>query len=172
MQFPSPTLSPPQTIIHQDSNWNHINLHTNFGSVDTILSFLWYCVKVARSCLTLCDPMVYTVHGILQPRVLEWVVFLFSRGSSQPSNRTGSLTLQADSWPTELWGKLMESTSKRSEGSRRETSVFVTLSPSTLATGWQWYCVISCCFLAHVLIIFSSVALFKCVICCLLEPDR
>ena len=33
---------------------------------------------------TLCDPMDYTVHGILQARILEWVVFPFSRGSSQP----------------------------------------------------------------------------------------
>ena len=41
-------------------------------------------VKVAQSCLTLCDPMNYTVHGILQARILEWVDFLFSRGSSQP----------------------------------------------------------------------------------------
>ena len=31
----------------------------------------------------LCDPMDYTVHGILQARVLEWVAFPFSRGSSQ-----------------------------------------------------------------------------------------
>ena len=84
--FPSPL--PPQTIIHQDSNWNHINLHTNFGRVDTILSFLWYCVKVAQSCLSLCDSMVYTVHGILQARILEWVAFPFSRGSSQPRDRT------------------------------------------------------------------------------------
>ena len=30
-------------------------------------------VKVAQSCLTLCDPMDYTVHGILQARILEWV---------------------------------------------------------------------------------------------------
>ena len=30
-------------------------------------------VKVAQSCLTLCDPMDYTVHGILQTRTLEWV---------------------------------------------------------------------------------------------------
>ena len=30
-------------------------------------------VKVTQSCLTLCDPMDYTVHGILQARVLEWV---------------------------------------------------------------------------------------------------
>ena len=36
------------------------------------------------SCPTLCDPMDYTVHGILQARMLEWIAFLFSRGSSQP----------------------------------------------------------------------------------------
>ena len=45
-------------------------------------------VKVAQSCLTLCDPMDYTVHGILQARILEWVTFPFSRGSSQPRNQT------------------------------------------------------------------------------------
>ena len=36
----------------------------------------------------LCDPMDYTVHGILQARVLEWVAFPFSRGSFQTRNRT------------------------------------------------------------------------------------
>ena len=41
-------------------------------------------VKVTQSCLTLCNPMDYTVHGILQARILEWVAFPFSRGSSQP----------------------------------------------------------------------------------------
>ena len=45
-------------------------------------------VKVAQSCLTLCDPMDYTVNGILQARILEWVAFLFSRGSSQPRDLT------------------------------------------------------------------------------------
>ena len=40
-------------------------------------------VKVAQSCLTLRDPMDYTVLGILQARILEWVATLFSRGSSQ-----------------------------------------------------------------------------------------
>ena len=45
-------------------------------------------VKVARSCPTLCDPMDYTVHGILQARILEWVAFPFSRGSSQPRDQT------------------------------------------------------------------------------------
>ena len=38
--------------------------------------------------LTLCDPMDYTVHGILQDRILEWVAIPFSRGSSQPRDQT------------------------------------------------------------------------------------
>ena len=29
-------------------------------------------VKVAQSCPTLCDPLNYTAHGILQARILEW----------------------------------------------------------------------------------------------------
>ena len=41
-------------------------------------------VKVTQSCLTLCDPRDYTVHEILQARILEWVAFPFTRGSSQP----------------------------------------------------------------------------------------
>ena len=43
-------------------------------------------MKVTQSCPTLCDVMAYTVHGILQARILEWVAFPFPRGSSQPRN--------------------------------------------------------------------------------------
>ena len=45
-------------------------------------------VKVSQSWLTLCNPMDYTVHATLQARILEWVVFPFSRGSSQPRDWT------------------------------------------------------------------------------------
>ena len=45
-------------------------------------------VKVTQSCLRLCNPIDYTVHGILQARVLEWVAFPFSIGSSQPRDQT------------------------------------------------------------------------------------
>ena len=45
-------------------------------------------VKVAQSCPTLHDPIDYTVSGILQARILEWVAFPFSRGSSQPRDGT------------------------------------------------------------------------------------
>ena len=54
-------------------------------------------VKVAQSRPTLCDPMNYTVHGIPQARILEWVAFPFSRGSSQSM----SPALQADSLPVD-----------------------------------------------------------------------
>ena len=45
-------------------------------------------VKVAQSCPTLSNPKNYTVHGILYARMLEWVAVLFSRGFSQPRERT------------------------------------------------------------------------------------
>ena len=46
-------------------------------------------LKVAQSWQTLCDPMDYTLHEILQARILKWVAFPFSRGSSQPRDQTG-----------------------------------------------------------------------------------
>ena len=45
-------------------------------------------VQVAQSCPTLWNPMDYTVHGILQAKILEWVAFPFSRETSQPRDRT------------------------------------------------------------------------------------
>jgi len=49
--------------------------------------------------------MDYTVHGILQARILEWVAFPFSRGSSHPGIDPRSPTLHADSLPAESQGK-------------------------------------------------------------------
>ena len=46
-------------------------------------------VKVTHLCPPLCNPMDYTVHGILQARILEWVAYPFSSRSSRPRNRTG-----------------------------------------------------------------------------------
>ena len=45
-------------------------------------------VQVTQSCPALCDPIDYTVHQILQARILEWVAFPFSRTSSQPRGQT------------------------------------------------------------------------------------
>ena len=65
-------------------------------------------VKVAQLCLTLCDPMDCIVHGVLQARILEWVAFPFSRGSSQPRDQTQVSALQAESLPTEPPGEPMD----------------------------------------------------------------
>ena len=56
-------------------------------------------VKVTQSCPALCDPMDYTVHRILQARMLEWVVF------PNPGIELRSPALQVDSLPAELQGK-------------------------------------------------------------------
>ena len=47
-----------------------------------------YIYKVTQLCPTLCYPMDYTVHGILQARKLEWEAIPFFRGSSQPRDRS------------------------------------------------------------------------------------
>ena len=70
-------------------------------------------VNVAQLCLTLYDPMDYTIHGISQARILERVAPPFSRkkipwrskGSSQPRDRTQVSTMQVDSLPAEPQGK-------------------------------------------------------------------
>ena len=53
----------------------------------------------------------WAIHGILQARILEWVAFPFSRGSSQPGDllnpgiEPSSPILQVDSLPAEPQGK-------------------------------------------------------------------
>ena len=49
--------------------------------------------EATQSCLSLCNLMDCTlpgssIYGIFQTRVLEWVVISFSKGSSQPRDRT------------------------------------------------------------------------------------
>ena len=82
------------------SNWENINLF------DCLLLLLWWpennesrwsplvvCALVAQSCPRLCDSRDcslpdFSVHGILQARILEWVAIPFSRESSWPRDLT------------------------------------------------------------------------------------
>ena len=60
-------------------------------------------VKVTQSSRTLCNPIDYTVHGIFQARILEWIAIPFSRGSSQPRDWTLISRAAGDFftiWPT------------------------------------------------------------------------
>ena len=64
---------------------------------------LFITERCGAVCYTIdCSLPGSSVRGILQARILEWVAISFSRGSSQPSDQTGSPALQADSLPTEL----------------------------------------------------------------------
>ena len=56
--------------------------------------------EVSQSCPTLCDPMDcslpgFSVHGIFQERILEWVAISFSRGSPNPGIGSASLVYPA-----------------------------------------------------------------------------
>ena len=68
--------------------------HSLFMHPEIVLSLRNVCVQgrlnvnVAQLCPALCDPMDYTVCGILQDRILEWVAFPFCRGASQPRDQT------------------------------------------------------------------------------------
>ena len=95
--------APPQTTSH---------IHTHCLYFFFLLRYSWFIMLISAvpqsdsyifthkkqfsstwkwkllSCVTLCDPLAYTVHGILQARILEWVAFPFSRWSSQPRDQT------------------------------------------------------------------------------------
>ena len=65
---------------------------------------------VVHSCLTLCDPLDYSlpgsyVCGILQARTLEWVAYASPVDLPNPGIETKSPALQSDSLPSEPTGK-------------------------------------------------------------------
>ena len=67
-------------------------------------------VKVTQSCMILCDPAdcslpSFSIHGILQARILEWVAIPSFRGSFQPRDQTQVSASQADSLLSEPPGK-------------------------------------------------------------------
>ena len=63
---------------------------------------------VAQSCSTPCNPVDYSlpgfsVHGIFQGRILEWIAISSSRGSPWPRDQTYVSALQMDSIPLTHW---------------------------------------------------------------------
>ena len=58
-------------------------------------------MKVAQLCLTLCNPVDYTVHGILQARILEWAAFPSPEDLPNPRIEPRFPALQVDSSPAE-----------------------------------------------------------------------
>ena len=76
----------------------------------TVGTSSWCYCSVAKSCLTLCDPMDYSpagssVYGIFQARILEWVAISFPRASCWPRDQTCISCLAGKFFPTEPPGK-------------------------------------------------------------------
>ena len=66
--------------------------------------------EVAQSCLTLWDPVDcslpgFSIHGIFQARILEWVTISFSGDLPDPGIKPGSPALEADALTSEPPGK-------------------------------------------------------------------
>ena len=80
------------------------------GMVFPVVMYRCEKVKVSQLRLTLCDPLDYTVHGILQARILEyWSGYPFSSPEDpNPGMEPRSPTLQANSLPVEPQGKPMD----------------------------------------------------------------
>ena len=76
--------------------WKHIlesNKSFEFSfSLNCLQFYISYCSCdwkwKSLNCVWLCNPLDYTIHGILQARILEWVVIPFSRESSWPRDWT------------------------------------------------------------------------------------
>ena len=71
------------------------------------------CCLVAKSCLTLLDPMNYSplgssVHGISQARILEWVAIFPPGDLSNPGIEPMSPALQVDSLPLSHLGSSID----------------------------------------------------------------
>ena len=73
-----------------ESEWIYVSesFYCSPETITTLLISHEVKVEVTQLCPTLCDPMDYTVHGIIQARILEWEAFHFARASSQPRDRT------------------------------------------------------------------------------------
>ena len=67
------SVSPTRVIRLLQLMNQHWNINHNYPNSPLFTLVKW--VKVSQSCPTLCEPMDYTVHGILQARILEWVTF-------------------------------------------------------------------------------------------------
>ena len=92
---PGPYPYPSYMLGKGASGMQFLNSDSATGEEDLGLDHFLACMhaKSFQSCSTLCDPMDCSspgscVHGILQARIPEWVVISFSRGSSQPRDRT------------------------------------------------------------------------------------
>ena len=92
-------LQPPRLLCP----WDSPGQDTGVGSCSLLQGI--FPTQEVNPGLPHCRQILYRLSHKGSQRIMEWVAYPFSRGSSQPRNRTRSPTLQVDSSPTELSGK-------------------------------------------------------------------
>ena len=105
--------------------------------------------EVAQSCPTFFDPMDCSlpgssVHGIFQARMLEWIAISFSRGSSQPRNRTGVYRIAGRRFT--VWATW----EAHGCGTHRQPTVHAFWSRSSHGSNWIIHLKLLCVFFNHV----------------------
>ena len=102
-------------------------------------------VLLAQLCLTLCSPMDCippgsSIHGIFQPRILEWEVMLI-QGSIPPALIQGSIppALQGDSLPSEPPAKPRIGTQKSKTVSLRRAEQQLVLKQGALKPHYTFW---------------------------------
>ena len=92
------------------SDWRgttgEISVCTTYGLIMFILTWfsfflIWFEMTWKSLSVWLCKTVDYTVHGILQVRILEWVAVPFSRGSFQPRDQSRIFHTAGDSLTVE-----------------------------------------------------------------------
>ena len=110
--------------------------------------------EIALSCLTPCNhvhcsPPGFSIHGILQARILEWVAISLSRGSFQPRDQTQvsrivgtrfnlGATKEAHSNSSKGWWRACSSAGFSGNGWVNGTSIPLLSGNATFCPGWRW----------------------------------
>ena len=96
-----PTLCNPMDLY---SPWNSPGQNTGVHSLSLLQGI--FPTQGSNSGLPHCRWILYQLSHKGSPRILEWVAYPFSSGSSQFRNQTGVSSLQADSLPIKVMGDL------------------------------------------------------------------
>ena len=85
------------------SPWNSPHQNAGVGSLSLLQGI--FPTQWLNPGLLHCKQILYQPNHKGSPRILEWVAFHFSRYLPNPGIKLGSPAMQADSFPTELWGR-------------------------------------------------------------------
>ena len=85
------------------SPWNSPCQNTRVGSLSLLQGI--FPTQGSYPGLPHCGRILYQLSHTGSPRIMEWVAYRFSNGTSWPRNQTGVSFIAGRSLPAELWGK-------------------------------------------------------------------